>query len=110
MVITMFTLMLTQEPPTPEPPTPEAFLLTPIFYILIVLIISGIVAWKYKAILEFIVIVCSTIAGFIIGSIAIPDYPSFGLAMASGLAGLLLSIAAVTFVRLLKSKRATTTN
>jgi len=110
MVITMLTIMLTQEPPTPAPsPEPEPFFLTPIFYILLVLIVSGIVAWKYKAIPEFIVIVCSTIGGFLLGFIAIPDYPSFGLAMASGIAALLLSIAAVTFVRLLKSKRATTT-
>jgi len=100
----MLTVMLTQEP-TPAPsPEPEAFLLTPIFYILLVLIISGIVAWKYKAIPDFIVIVCSTISGFIIGFIATPPYGNVGLGMIVAVVGLLLSIAAVTFIRILKPK------
>jgi len=97
--------MLTQEPSPPAPEEPTAFLFSPITYIVIILIIAGVVAWKYKAIHEFIVIVCSTIGCFIVGFIAIPDYPSFGLASALALAGLLISIAAVTFVRMLKTKK-----
>jgi|GEM_PF-3565557 len=107
----MFVLMLTEEPPPPppEPPPlePEPFIfLTGFFFLSMALLISGIVAWKYKAILEFIVIVCTTIAGFIIGFMVLTN---MAFAMFSAVAALLLSIAAVALVRILK-KPETTTN
>ena len=107
----MFVLMLTEEPPPPppEPPPlePEPFIfLTGFFFLFMALLISGIVAWKYKAILEFTVIICTTIAGFIIGFMVLPN---MAFAMFSAVAALLLSIAAVALVRILK-KPETTTN
>jgi len=106
-VIIMLTaiLQLAQEP-TPMPsPEPEPFLLTPILYILIVMIIAGIVAWKYKAIPELVVIICTTLGSFILGFIAIPDYPSFGLAIASAFVGLMFSTAIVIVIRLIRKAR-----
>jgi len=102
----MFVLMLTEEPPPMEV---EPFYLSPLFYVFVFLLVLGIVAWKCDAILEFIVMVCTTIAGFIIGFMAIPDNPSMGLAVFSAVAALLLSIAAIALIKILK-KPETTTN
>ncbi|MGB9671952.1 MAG: hypothetical protein ACPLZY_02260 [Candidatus Norongarragalinales archaeon] len=104
-----FDLFATQEPPIPEPSETPQFAPTQLLYIAIVLIVAGIIAWKYKAILEFIAILCSTAAGFVIGFIATPPYGNFGLGMMIATAGLLLSAAAVAFIRIIKPKRASTT-
>jgi len=95
--------MLTEEPPPVEV---EPFYLSPFFYIFVFLVVLGIVAWKCDAILEFIVMVCTTIAGFIIGFLILPN---MAFAMFSAVAALLLSIAAIALVRILK-KPETTTN
>ena len=97
--------LFTQEPPTPTPDETPPFGPTLLLYIAIVLIVAAVIAWKYKAIPEFIVIVCSTIGGFIIGFIATPPYGNVGLGMMVAVAGLLLSTAAVTFIRILKPKK-----
>ncbi|MEM3618393.1 MAG: hypothetical protein QXK47_04890, partial [Candidatus Bathyarchaeia archaeon] len=78
---------------------------TPLFYVFIILVVAGILAWKYKAIKEFIVIVCSTVGGFILGSmITETGYINIGLGMASAVAGLLLSTATVAVIRMLRPK------
>lgn len=103
--------MLTQEPPTPPEPTTAFAGVTPVFYIAILIIIAGIVAWKYKATREFIVILCSTIVGFIIGCcITGTGYISIGLGMALATAGLLLSIAVVVFIRIYRERKTAATS
>ena len=101
-----FCLFVAQEPPIPEPSETPPFGLTPLFYIAIALILAGVIAWKYKAILEFIAILCSTMAGFIIGFAATPPYGNVGLSMMLATAGLLLSIVVVAFIRIVKPKKA----
>jgi hypothetical protein len=101
--------LIAQEPPVPEPSETPDILPTPMIYIAIVIVVAGIIAWKYKAIPEFIIIVCSTIGGFIVGFIATPPYGNVGLGMMVAMAGLLLSIAVVTLVRtVLKTRRVAT--
>ncbi len=99
-------ILLTQEPPVPTPEDTPPFGPTPLLYLLIVLIVAGVVAWKCKAIHEFIIIICSTIGGFIIGLVLTPPYANIGLGMMVSIAGLLISTAIVTIIRLvLKAKR-----
>jgi len=104
-----FCLFFAQEPPIPEPSETPPFGLTPLLYIALALIVAGVIAWKYKAILEFVSILCSTMAGFIIGFAATPPYGNVGVGIMIGTAGLLLSIAVVAFIRIVKPKRASTT-
>jgi hypothetical protein len=97
--------LLTQEPSTSTPDETPPFGPTPLLYIAIVIVVAAVIAWKYKAIPEFVIIVCSTIGGFIVGLIATPPYGNVGLGMIAAVAGLLLSTAAVTFIRILKPKK-----
>lgn len=97
--------MMVEPPPPPEPEAPFFGGVTPLFYAFIILVVAGILAWKYKAIKEFTVILCSTIAGFIIGSmITETGYINIGLGMASAIAVLLLSTATVAVIRMLRPK------
>lgn len=108
-MLSQIATLLNQEPP--PPPTPEetpSVLPTPIIYIAIIIVVAGIIAWKYKAVPEFIIILCSTIGGFIVGFVATPPYGNVGLGMMIAIAALLLSIAAVTFARLIKPKKVAT--
>jgi hypothetical protein len=89
-----------QEPPVPTPDEPPNFLPNPVIYITIVLIAVGVIAWKYKAFIEFLAVVCSTIVGFIVGAIATPPYANIGLGMIVSTAALLLSITVVAIIRL----------
>ena len=107
-MLTKLLTLLAQEPPTPTPDETPPFGPTPLLYIAIVIVVAAVIAWKYKAIPEFIVIVCSTIGGFIVGFIATPPYGNVGLGMMVAMAGLLLSTAAVAFIRIVKPKRVAT--
>jgi len=89
-----------QEPPVPTPDEPPNFLPSSVIYITIALIAVGVIAWKYKAFIEFLAVVCSTIGGFIVGAIATPPYANIGLGMMVSTAALLLSIAVVAMIRL----------
>lgn len=102
----MLNLILATEPPTPTPPDTPDFVPSPMIYIAVILVVAGIVAWKYKLIWEFIAVLCSTIAGFIIGFVATPPYANVGLGMVIALAALFLSAAIVTVLKLAqKTKR-----
>lgn len=100
--------LLTQEPPAPTPDETPPFGPTPPLYIAIIIVVAAAIAWKYKAVPEFIVILCSTIGGFIVGFIATPPYGNVGLGMMVAMAGLLLSTAATAFIRILRPKRVAT--
>jgi hypothetical protein len=99
--------LLTQEPPVPTPEETPPFGPTPLLYIAIVIVVAGIIAWKYKAIPEFIVILCSTIGGFIVGFIATPPYGNVGLGMMVAIAGLMISTALVILLRLIRKTKKT---
>jgi len=101
--------VLTQEPPVPTPRDPPAIIPSPLIYVAIAIVIAGIIAWRYKAILEFIVILCSTIGGFIIGLVSTPPYANIGLGMMVAIAGLMVSAAIVALMRLIRKTRQTTT-
>ncbi len=94
-----------QEPPLPPFDEPPFVVPTPLLFVAVIIAAAGVAAWKYKAVLEFLVLCCSTAAGFIIGFVGTPPYANVGLAMFGALAGLLISIAIVTSIRLLKTKR-----
>jgi hypothetical protein len=94
---------VTQEPPVPTPREFPSMLPNPLIYVAIAIVVAGIIAWRYKAILEFIVILCSTIGGFIIGLVLTPPYANVGLGIMVSIAGLLISVAIVTIIRLLKA-------
>jgi hypothetical protein len=96
--------LIAQEPPIPPPHETPPFGPTPLLYIAIAMVVAAVIAWKCKALPEFIVIICSTIGGFILGFIATPPYGNVGLGMMVAVAGLLLSIAAVAFTRILSRK------
>jgi hypothetical protein len=91
---------MAQEPPVPTPDEPPNFLPSSVTYMTIALIAVGVIAWKYKAFIEFLAVVCSTIGGFIVGAIATPPYANIGLGMMVSTAALLLSIAVVAIIRL----------
>lgn len=97
--------LISQEPPVPTPHETPNMLPSPLIYIAIVIVIEGIIAWKYKAIFEFIIIVCSTIGGFIIGLVLTPPYANVGLGMIVSIAALLISTAIVTILRLIQRIR-----
>jgi hypothetical protein len=91
---------MTQEPPVPTPDEPPNLLPSSVIYIAIALIAVGVIAWKYKAFIEFLAVACSTIGGFIVGAIATPPYANIGLGMMVSTAALLLSLAVVAIIRL----------
>ena len=98
---------VSQEPPVPTPrPTPD-FVPSPVIYIAIAMVVAGVIAWRYKAILEFIVIVCSAVAGFVIGLVLTPPYANVGLGMIVSVAALLISTAIVTILRLIQRAKQT---
>jgi len=96
-----------QEPPVPTPRELPSMLPNPLIYVLFAIVIAGIIAWKHKAILEFIVILCSTIGGFLIGLVSTPPYANVGLGMIIAIVGLLISSAIVTLLRLIRKTRQT---
>jgi len=96
-----------QEPPVPTPDDPPNFLPSPVIYIAIALIATGVIAWKYKAFIEFLAVACSAIGGFIVGAIATPPYANIGLGMMVSTAALLLSIAVVAIIRLKQREKQT---
>lgn len=98
---------MSQEPPVPTPREPPSMLPNPLIYVAIIVVVAGIIAWRYKAILEFIVILCSTIGGFIIGLVSTPPYANVGLGIIVSIAALLISIAIVTILRLIQRARQT---
>ncbi|MDI6847946.1 MAG: hypothetical protein QMD23_07480 [Candidatus Bathyarchaeia archaeon] len=71
--------VMAREPPVPPPHDTPTLAPTPLLYVAIAIVVAGIIAWRYKAILEFIVIVCLTIAGFLIGLVMTPPYLNVGL-------------------------------
>ena len=68
------------------------FLLSPFGFILVAFVILGIIAWKYRAFLDFLFFLVSTLAGFIVGLLRF-EYVSIGYAMMCAMAGLLISLA-----------------
>jgi hypothetical protein len=108
-MLTKLLTLLAQEPPTPTPDETPPFGPTPLLYIAIVIVVAAVIAWKYRAIPEFIVIVCSTIGGFIVGFIATPPYGNVGLGMMVAIAGLVISTAIVTLLKLIRKAKQTTT-
>lgn len=99
--------LLTQEPPIPPPEETPSISPTPLIYVAVAVIAAGILAWRYKAVPEFIVILCSTIGGFLIGmTITETGYVNVGMGMVAAITGLLIATAAVTFARIiLKNKK-----
>lgn len=91
---------LAQEPQVPTPRDTPNLAPSPIIYIAIAIIVSGIIAWKYRLIIEFVAVVCSTVGGFMIGLIMTPPYANVGLGLIVSIAALLISTAAVTMLRL----------
>ena len=106
-----FFAFLGQEPPIPsggdELPSdiPSLALL-----IVVTLAVAGILAWKYRAFLEFVAVTCATIGGFIIGTILTPPYANIGLGMMVSLAALLLSTALVIIIKLFQRAKQSTTS
>jgi len=94
--------VISQEPPTPILDGMPDILLSPIILIPIAIVIVGVIAWRYKAYLEFAAIICSTIGGFIIGLILTPPYANIGLAMMASFAALFTSTALVCILKLAK--------
>ncbi|MEM3458969.1 MAG: hypothetical protein QXJ62_05555 [Nitrososphaeria archaeon] len=94
--------VLSQEPPTPTPNDTPDILPSPIILIAIAIIIAGVIAWKYKAHLEFAAITCATVGGFIIGLILTPPYANIGLGTMTSLAALFLSTAIVITIKLIR--------
>jgi hypothetical protein len=101
-MLSLLLTFLSQEPPVPTPGEMPPFGLTPLLYIAIVIVVAAVIAWKYKAILEFIIILCCTIGGFIVGFIATPPYGNVGLGMMVATAGLMFSTAVVALLRLIR--------
>jgi hypothetical protein len=99
---------LSQEPPVPTPEETPPFGPTPLLYIAIIIAVAAIIAWKYKAIPEFMIILCSTIGGFIVGFVATPPYGNVGLGMMVATAGLMISTAIVALLRLIRKTKQTT--
>lgn len=105
-MLTCFAKLLMQQPPPPTPEETPSVVVSPAIFVVIALIIAGILAWKYRATLEFLIILCSTLGGFIVGFAAAPPYGNVGLGMMIALASLLFSLAAILLVKLaLKMKR-----
>lgn len=96
---------MSQEPPVPTPGEPPSMLPSPLIYVTIIIVVAGIIAWRYKAILEFIAILCSTIGGFIVGLVLTPPYANVGLGIIVSIAALLISAAVVTILRLIQRTR-----
>lgn len=92
--------VLSHEPPNPTPNDTPDILPSPIILITIAIIIAGVIAWKYKAYLEFAAIACATIGGFIIGLILTPPYANIGLGAMTSLAVLFLSTATIIIIKL----------
>ncbi|MEM2112382.1 MAG: hypothetical protein QXX08_10995 [Candidatus Bathyarchaeia archaeon] len=104
----MFDTLLTdlaQEPPVPTPSNTPDFGLSPITLIVTAIAVSVVIAWKYKAILELVAIVCSTIGGFIIGLILTPPYANIGLGIMTSFAALFLSTALIIIIKLSQKTR-----
>ncbi|MGF3573722.1 MAG: hypothetical protein ACQXXG_09945 [Candidatus Bathyarchaeia archaeon] len=65
----------------------------------------AVIAWKYKAILDFLFFISSTVAGFLVGLLRF-EYVSIGYAMMCAIAGLMISLAGDLGIRLyVKLKR-----
>ncbi|MEM3697747.1 MAG: hypothetical protein QXQ94_09670 [Candidatus Bathyarchaeia archaeon] len=92
--------VLSQEPPTPTTNDTTDILPSPIIFIAIAIIIAEVIAWKYKAYLQFAAITCATVGGFIIGLILTPPYANIGLGTMTSLAALFLSTAIIIIIKL----------
>jgi len=103
----MFNLILSsvKEPPVPEPTSSPETLGSPLIFVLVVVIILAAVAWKFKAFLEFILILALTVLGFILGIVATPTI-NLGLGIAGTIVGMTIGIAISAFIRLVRKSRA----
>jgi len=98
-MLSQLSSLLNQGPPTPAPEETPSFGLTPLLYILIALVVVGIIAWKYRAVYDFLFILLSTAAGFFVGLLRF-EYVSIGYAMTCAVAALLISLSIDVGVRL----------
>ncbi|MEM2969341.1 MAG: hypothetical protein QXR63_00215 [Candidatus Bathyarchaeia archaeon] len=94
--------VLSQEPPAPILDDIPDILPSPMILIAIAIIVAGVIAWKYKAYLEFAAIICSVIGGFIVGLILTPPYANIGLGIMVSLAALFLATATIVVIKLAK--------
>jgi hypothetical protein len=76
-----------------------SFLFSPFSFLLLVFIILGVLAWKYRAVYDFLFILLSTAAGFFVGLLRF-EYVSIGYAMMCAVAALLISLSIDIGVRL----------
>jgi len=65
---------------------------TPIPFLLIIFVFFAIISWKYRAILDFLFIYFSTLAGFVVGLLRFESI-SIGYAMTCAIAGFVISLA-----------------
>jgi hypothetical protein len=65
---------------------------TPIPFLLIIFVFFAIISWKYRAILDFLFISFSTLAGFVVGLLRF-ESTSIGYAMTCAIAGFVISLA-----------------
>jgi len=98
-MLSQLSSLLNQGPPTPAPEETPPFGPTPLIYILIALVVVGIIAWKYRAVYDFLFILLSTAAGFFVGLLRF-EYVSIGYAMMCAVAALLISLSIDVGVRL----------
>jgi hypothetical protein len=75
------------------------FLFSPFGFLLLAFIILGVLAWKYRAVYDFLFILLSTAAGFFVGLLRF-EYVSIGYAMMCAVAALLISLSIDVGVRL----------
>jgi hypothetical protein len=75
------------------------FVFNPFGFLLLAFIILGILAWKYKAVYDFLFALLSTAAGFFVGLLRF-EYVSIGYAMIYAVAALLISLSIDIGVRL----------
>lgn len=102
--------ILTQEPPVPTPSDMPDFAPSPMLFIVVAIVVAEIIAWKYRAYIEYLAILFSTIGGFIIGIMLTPPYANIGLGIMTSMAALFLSTAIIIIIRLIqRAKQATTT-
>jgi len=75
------------------------FLFSPFGFLLLAFIILGVLAWKYRAVYDFLFALFSTAAGFLVGLLRF-EYVSIGYAMMCAVAALLISLSIDIGVRL----------
>jgi hypothetical protein len=75
------------------------FLFSPFGFLLLVFVILAVLAWKYRAVYDFLFILLSTAAGFFVGLLRF-EYVSIGYAMMCAVAALLISLSIDIGVRL----------